>query len=306
MVNTILGKYYMRYHQIIEAVSPVPSGYRRLYRGDSSKIEHFNVGATALTNLFGQGIYLTDNKRVAGDYTSKGSTDQVIFRLSGRKLTRQDVIDTFVRQIARKLDADGVDHGKEIAYWSRDVPYSDGGDFSTVTNDLRHRERAQRIAFATEKWQQMAKKYEVRVKLDGTGVIQRKSQKTNIAVFDVPERYLAAFLPADEEIPTKVLDTLIWVLTKYDDRATARDVENYVKQQKWEGETPSFRMIYTSITIDSPLVSEGEAQSAFIDYLQHLGYKGIEYVGGVSMGGGYRHRAYSAWDADVINSYRVV
>ena len=300
----------MRYRDLFEAklpkLPPVQSGHVRLYRGDSSKIEQFNVGATALNNLFGQGIYLTDNTRVAGDYTSKGDSEDVIFRLSGRNMTRQQVLDYFIRQIARKLDEKGVDHSKEMRYWSHDVPYSDGADFGNMTNELRQREHQQRIAFATQRWNQLSKEYEVRVKLDGTGVIQRKSQQGNIAVFDVPETYLRTFLNADDSIPDRVLDNLTWALRKFEDKSTAGDIEQFVKQQEWEDETPTFRTIYTSITFESPLVSDGEAQATFIDSLQDLGYNGIEYTGGVSMGGGYRHRAYSAWDAEKINSYRIL
>ena len=44
----------------------------RLYRGDSSKVDEFNVRKTYKTGLLGQGIYLTDTPTVAETYREKG------------------------------------------------------------------------------------------------------------------------------------------------------------------------------------------------------------------------------------------
>lgn len=289
-------------------LGPVREGYYRLFRGDSSKIDQFNVGETSLYSLFGHGIYLTDNKRVAGDYTTKGSTGgDVIYTLQGAK-TKNDVLNSWLWKQAAKIDIDGKDHSGEIAYWSNNVPYSDGGDWSVVTNDLRKKEREQRFEYARQKWAQMSKDYEIRVKLDGSGSIQKKLKKSNgqIAVFDVPADYVAKVLHADAEISVKVLDELCYVLDRHNDKDTARDIRQFVKQQEWEdGERPTFRQVYTGITADSPFIHDEQAHTEFRDALKSLGYVGIEYVGGITMGGGYKHRAFVFWDEAVVNKYRV-
>ena len=57
-----------------------------LYRGDSSIIQQFSVDASDDMALFGIGIYLTDNKTIAADYTLK-SSQHVLFK----GLNRDDV-----------------------------------------------------------------------------------------------------------------------------------------------------------------------------------------------------------------------
>ncbi len=297
----------MRLRDITEARSvlpPVRPGCIRLYRGDSAKIETFDTGMTNLLSLFGHGIYLTDNKRVAGDYVSKGGNAETIFTLSHAR-TKQDVLDYWLRREAAKFDADGVDHSNEIAYWTHDVPFSNGHDWCLNTPATRE-EREKRYGYAREKWKRLSKDYEIRIKLDGTGVIQKKLPKSNgaIAVFDVPDAYVRDTLKADDECPEDVVDLLSHVLRKHGDEGTARDMRAFVRQQEWDGETVSFRQLYTSITADSPL-TDREVQTEFREELQAMGYVGIEYVGGISMGGGYRHRAFVLWDDDKINSFRI-
>lgn len=61
----------MNLHDLFES-----TGTRTLYRGDASKIEAFDSEKTRSKigqSLFGMGIYLTDNPRVALDYTVKGA-----------------------------------------------------------------------------------------------------------------------------------------------------------------------------------------------------------------------------------------
>lgn len=49
----------------------------KLYRGDSTPIEHFDMRKTDKNALFGQGIYLTDNPEIADSYKSKGDGSQI-------------------------------------------------------------------------------------------------------------------------------------------------------------------------------------------------------------------------------------
>jgi hypothetical protein len=291
---------------LVEASSKAPEGFITLYRGDASDIEKFETGKGDLFALFGRGIYLTNSKRVAGDYKTKGPAEKgdVIFRTSGK--TRQDVIDRYVRQRARYIDADGHDHYGAFA--ASPVPYSDGGDFGAVTNDLRKAELEKRMEFAREIVAKLLKTYEVRIKLDGSAVIQKKAAVAGakLSVFHVPLAYANKTLHADAEISVDVLSTLNARLQRAGDRQTASDMMAFARQyQREEGELPTFRQIFTSITADSPLLHNEAEQAALQADLMASGYHGIEYSGGLSMGGGHGHRAFVFWDADAINSFRV-
>jgi hypothetical protein len=275
----------------------------RLYRGDSTKIDNFDAKQTSLYGLFGHGIYLTDNKRVANDYKSKGSDGEVLFRMEGAK-NKQEIVRRWVERRAAKIDENGIDHSSEIAFWSSNVPYSDGGDWSVVTNDLRRTEREKRVAYAQALWVKMSRKYEVRKKLDGTFVIQKKTIGA-LAEFDVPQEVVRHCLDAEAEINHHVMDSIEHALSKHGDMQTARDIKSFIRQQEREGEQVSFREVFTNIGVDSPLRGDRAVLDYFISELQEQGYTGISYLGGITMGGGYKHRAYVFWDSDEINRYRV-
>jgi hypothetical protein len=49
-----------------------------LYRGDSTYIDNFNYEKFEATAIYGLGLYLTDNKRVAYTYTLKGDNSSVV------------------------------------------------------------------------------------------------------------------------------------------------------------------------------------------------------------------------------------
>jgi hypothetical protein len=301
----------MRANEILSEATKVPApkpGHVRLYRGDSAKIDSFETEKTSLYGLFGHGIYLTDSRRVAGDYMTKGTDTpgDVIFRTSAK--TKQEVVQKYCRMLASKIDANGVDHSRETAYWSSTVEFSDGGQWGVVTNDLRKAEEAKRMAYAAEQWKKLARTYEVRVKLDGTAVIQKKMPVSNagLAVFDVPDEYLRRVLIADATITRGVLNDLISVLNKFDDRATARDVANFVTSyEREDGDLPSFREVYTGIGADSPFIHNEEAHALFRRLLQADRITGIQYAGGITMGGGFKHHAYVFWDDKAVNGFRV-
>ena len=278
-------------------------GTIRLFRGDSTEIKSFETGQTNLYSLFGHGIYLTDNKRVANVYRTKGGDAEVLMKFAGLK-TKQAVITRWCEITAKHLDINGVDHSSDFRYWSKGVPYSDGGDWGVMTNDLRKVERQKRINLAMDMWKKLSRKYEVRMKLDDTAVIQKK-QAGAVAAFDVPEAMVNRVIDAEAHINDKVLDNLLWVLKRHSDDSTARDIAQYIERQSWEDENVSFREVFTSISADSPIRGEREVLDEYIETLQDMGYTGISYLGGISMGGGFKHRAYVFWDSAKINACRV-
>ena len=83
-----------------DAPAEPPPGYTRLYRGDAAPIDQFDLARTSVNGLLGQGIYLTDSKRIAGDYRGKGAS---VFQYQGKRgtVTREAVTEAYLRQSAR-------------------------------------------------------------------------------------------------------------------------------------------------------------------------------------------------------------
>lgn len=280
---------------------PVASGHIRLYRGDSSKIDAFDTAKTNDTSLFGRGIYLTNNVRIANDYKVKGGTPDVLMSFSGYR-TKDAVKERYVERVAKYTDV----NGKEDPY-GQEVKFSNGQSWNLHddSNPVQQKERPIRMAHAERKWNELMKTHEVRFKVGGEAVIQKKQKlsTTGFAVFDIPEAYVRKIINAEESIHPRVLAVITDNLRRADDRPTARDIEAFVKNNEWG--TPTFREIYTNIGPDSPLRHDEFVIARFIEDLQALGVHGIEYAGGVTMGGGVKHRAFVFWDSEELNTYRI-
>jgi hypothetical protein len=287
--------------KVDEARAPVTNPYFvTLYRGDSDTIQRYDVTRTDPLALFGQGIYLTDNKRVAGDYKSKGNQDRsVIWRFSRRNATKQQAIDYFVRRLGKTLDYEGkpLGFGQELDYGMQTR------DASGVSHP--HPNDVKRIAAAWEQWRQMAPTIDIRKNLDGGIVFQKKESRAVISTFRIPVRLIQKMIDAEAPVDDNLLQTVYYYLDRHGDRATSRDIAAFVRNQEFEeGSRPSFRMIFTNIGPDSPL-RDGEVQEALRMELLQAGHPGIVYQGVLTMGGGYKHKAYVFWDSNTINKYRI-
>jgi hypothetical protein len=238
-------------------------------------------------SLFTKGIYLTDSPRVAGDYAENANTGKFSF---GKFKTRAEVIERHIRTLAR-LTSDEGKVGDSFGYNNNDATFP------------------ARLKQAAAWWKEHSKEFSVRQATDKTWTIQRKEKKTSAKhIYDVPEDVLARTLDAESEVPSKVLSELTYTLRSLGDGATARDidtfVDQYVRGPEASGYRPSFREIYTGITADSPLISE-DGQKAFRQALKKLGYTGIQYSGGITMGGGPKHTAYVLWDEQALKDWKV-
>ncbi len=286
---------------VVEAKSALPTvqpGHIRLFRGDSSKIDAFDTAKTNDTSLFGRGIYLTNNVRIANDYKTKGGTPDVVMTFSGVK-TKDDVKERYVYRAAGRMDALGNEDT-----WGQHVPFTSGREWGN-NNAAEPEEYAQRMAHAERKWNTLMQTHEVRFKVGGEATIQKKQKlsTTGFAVFDIPDAYVRKVINAEQPIHPRVLTVITDTLRRADDRPTARDIEAFVKHNEWG--TPTFREIYTNIDSESPLRYDEAVIARFIEDLQALGVHGIEYAGGVTMGGGVKHRAFVFWDSEQVNSYRI-
>jgi len=301
--------------RIVEITTKAKPGFVTLFRGDSQGIKTFSLSKADPMALFGQGIYLTDNKRVANDYMAKGAQTggDIIYKFAGgSKTTKQEAIDHWIYEKAKWMNLDGtLETG--IHTWGRNgLEFSNGTKWGNLTNNVAQEEYAKRIELATELWKKLAPTVEVRKQLDGDIVIRKKKHSGQVAVFELPEAIVNNCLNADEEIPEKVVDLLNDILVRVGDRGTARAMMDFIKQYERQGIEddpdsgsgflPSFRRVWTSITADSPL---HDNQTGIRRGLKDLGYTGIKYLGGISMGGGYKHSAYVFWDENQINKFRV-
>lgn len=178
-----------------------------LYRGDAQQVapslDYASPGA-----LFGAGIYLTDNKRVAGDYTVKGSND-VVFRYGGLagRVSKQAVVDAYIRQQAQYFDKDGK---------PQEYPQSLSGfgpGFPPGTHAYRqHAQDQVRLQAAKQAYAKQAASLVVRVNADGTAVLVKKGAG-QVSAFDVPKSWIQRTLDAEQETPERVAQAVSGVLS---------------------------------------------------------------------------------------------
>lgn len=259
------------------------SEFLTLYRGDSSEISTHSLDKTDVNALFGHGIYLTSSKRIAGDYKLKGSND-IIFRGNGFK-TKNDVIERYIKDKARFIDKDGNKSFYEIP-------------FSGWANNP---EDSKRIEFARKEWDKIKNQCDVRINVDGTSAIVKK-QSGKISTYNIPLDIINRTYNVEEEIDQVAIDSFCDALRKIGDNCSVlRDI--IYKDE--DGFLPTFRNVWLELR-RREYFSDKESQIAFRKAMKsNGGYKGLEYAGGVTMGGGINHRAFVLWDEQGISKYRV-
>jgi len=272
----------------------------KLYRGDSQSLNP-SLSYSDPRALFGAGIYLTDSKRIAGDYRSKGADEGIAFRYSGNtKTTKQDAIDAYIRREARYVDAEG--NKLEFEQRLHGYAYEPGVDVSAEWK-RKADEDTTRIEHARKAWESSKNQYEVRKQADNTIIIRNKIDAGHVSHYDIPKEWVSKTLDAENEISMRVVDALHDTLRELDDRSTADDLYQFATRQDESGFRPSFRDVFTSI-VDGPIRSE-EGSVALRKMFKELGYKGIRYSGGQTMGGA-RHNAYVFWDEQGLKKARTL
>lgn len=256
-----------------------------LYRGDSSNIKTQSLDKADPLALFGQGIYLTNNKRIANDYKSKGSRS--LYTLNGAK-TKQEVIDGYIRRLARGIDENG-----------NDTPPFNSYDLPPFVDDPV---RLKRIEFARQRWEKEKHKYEIRIGVDKTGKILEKNTG-NLSIYEVPKDFINKTYNVEEEINPEVIDCLCSSLLADGDNCS---ILKQITQENEDGFRPSFREVWQILRnsdLGGRLVSQ-KSQIVFRRKMKDIGYTGLEYSGGITMGGGVLHRAFVFWDEQKINKFK--
>jgi len=259
-----------------------------LYRGDPSRYKTHSLSKGDTDALFGQGIYLTNNRRIAGDYTVKGNQD-VIFRCSGCK-TKQSVIDAFTRSQATFFD----ENGKSTYYQIALPPFVDDPI------------RLKRLEYARKYWDGIKKDYEIRINIDGNSVI-RKKDSGHISIYKLPIDLVNNTYNTEEEIDDDVLTALCRASRTTGNNCN--EIYELVKEDEY-GFKLSFRKVWTELVggswgrLPNQSANSQEFQTAFRQEMKRLGYKGLSYYGGLTMGGGVKHQAYVFWDEQGLTKYR--
>lgn len=258
-------------------------GFTTLYRGDSSDYKIHSLSKGDHNALFGQGIYLTNSKRIAGDYTVKGNQD-VIFRCSGCR-TKQSVVEAFIRVKAQQFDDNGVEN-----YYTTSLP-------PMVDDPIR----IKRLGYARDYWEKIKKDYEIRINVDGTGSIVKKLTG-HVSIYEIPNEIIEKTYNTEEEIDDHVLNALCAAARS--EGWSCRDIQN-ISLEDEDGFKTSFRKIWQFLSDSGWGVANNKRfQTNFRREMKNLGYTGLFYSGGVTMGGGNRHNAYVFWDEQGIKKYR--
>lgn len=307
--------HFPNYKLFVESLAADMSGEMvTLYRGDSFDIKNFSIAKTDPMALFGQGFYFTDNKEIAKDYTTKGS-DEVLYtgdpRSSYQKShnepgpTKEETIDRYIETLAGDFDL----NGNRFKSWLDRNAYNRTNDYYAHRSNPKH---AKRIQAAEKIWDDMKDHVKIFKKTSGEWVITSKGSGI-ITQLQIPKQWLDKCLNAEMEVAEDVLEALVYSLKESGDRVTSDEVYRYAKHYKdygfeygadeddedpetqgGDGFWPTWRMLYTGLTADSNLI-DAEGQLILRRKLKGLGYTGIRYDGGVTMGG-RRHNAYVFWD----------
>lgn len=331
------------YINIIEAV---------LYRGDASEIEAYMLDKTDAGALFGRGIYLTDNRDVAGDYTVKGGSDSVISDRSQEYTSSRDAIAGYINDVVNK-EFNWLEVSKDIKdkhsnnWWdamrglNRNTP-----EYDEMQERLQAAYKADLVAQYGKIVKEAKKLYRARSKdfrmvknTLGSYTIVKQNRPGKISRFDIPDEYLSKTLHGDRPLSDDEIAAIGKFIESRSSHMDLRDV-NYERVASkddqhnfWEwvrifkktgshyawrdgnsriggkGVNPSLDEIWNGTFGGFDIFYKSGGN--FIPYMQSKGYTGIEYDGGVRIGGknrgggGVRHQSYVLWDADYVNGCRV-
>lgn len=271
-----------------------------LYRGDSSKIDRFDIDKTKPRSLFGAGIYLTDDPAIASDYTAARGTERVFpGPYDDASYTVKDLLTNYVVAYAREHMI---------------LP-------SAAMDILRPKMSNLRV---------------LRLTTDEF-VLVKKRREGQISRFHIPEWYMAKVLHAEMPVPDDVLlefrqiylkmfnmDNNIvvngkklsfdgWLDAFKKNGVEYNDDENPERWMGGHGKNPTIDELLNGLHIGTYAFRDTMFEKSYsvIKALQSLGYVGFEYSGGMRVGsytrggGGKKHRAFVFWNTDDLEKFRL-
>jgi hypothetical protein len=208
-----------------------------LYRGDSTRIDRFEISKTDSGALLGMGIYLTSSPEVAKDYTVKDTTGgDIVFRNRNRDYDQnrdydgsyspKDLISAYLRKIMKDAGFD-EELEKLKTLWQRQfhermvgLEYPRGDDDRELYIQNRDKIGDQvRAEFAVvrnkliQKYMANAKKVFAKQRPDmrimklttGEYVFMKSQREGGISKFEFPTSYIARCLHAESPLPDEIL-----------------------------------------------------------------------------------------------------
>lgn len=270
-----------------------------LYRGDSSKIEEFDVKRTDKYCLVGPGIYLTDNKDIAESYRTKGLSYQK--RISG-----------FVRP-HKVLLGSSIEKNTRI---DRSLAYKEAYD-----NFWMEIQEERRFVYGSRYIEEKrnSKKYKEEIKNLYKEYIAEGVVHSIYGYFGGKRQISVIYNRPLQNIRTN--DYIGYITCFEFDKNTLESsiIPNdlYYRYNVWRGH-PNESVVrellseykncttYNLIMKYSPSLDEavGLSYTTIKNVLQPYGIRGIEYHGGY-VTGGVHHRAFCIWDDEYVNKHRV-
>lgn len=309
-----------------------------LYRGDSTEIDKFSSEHSSPHNLFGAGIYLTDNPEVANDYTL-GNKDELLTP-KGHSSEREAVAAYIASLINGELDWAII--RSEI----KDRHAERLGEFE-FTDTNRDKYVLHRKKVETEMRDEMEEKYAELAKeakkiyrkekdtiraistTEGEWFLTRTGRGGTITHFEIPDAYLAKCLYTSgpmtdkqlQEVRAYIGESKVWF--RDHEGEVVSDVDDPFEEwlagyrangarRAWvgglaggDGSNPSLEHIVLEQHAGSFFSGDWKK---FTNYLEGLGYVGFSFNAGVADagghtrgGGGKPHVSYVLWDDDFVN-----
>lgn len=258
-----------------------------LYRGDYDKIKEFNCRKTRTYSYLGQGIYLTDERRVAESYRDKGGFDSRIQTLY------TGAIDN--RNLALEKGLDAYAFG---CYYDANAKRPNWVDGSKEKEKIINKYRPEYTRLVESG--AIVANYVPVINRGEKRRIEVTYIKNNIGyltVFEFPRNIILANTIhvnngcRDESLWGMIYDNNIQLGTVYGTR------DNFIKNNKGHALVPMYGSSRNGISNDTA--------SKLKKLLTPYGIIGLAYNGGIIVGGLGRHQAYCLWDEDFVNEHKV-
>lgn len=272
-----------------------------LYRGDSSKIKEFKFNKTNKYCLVGQGIYLTNSKRVAETYRTKFSdttTEVVLFQgpCPNRSVAKKEGFGMFLIYQYRKSNPKLWYSEVERMLNNNKLPRKFIEQQQGIYENLW--ETGQITAEYTNVFPQSEKQikvvYDLNVKVGRITVFDFDADYFNANVFNV-DRVMKR-----DEVDLIYDEDILGIKDKID----RQEFSHICQHRGFLDLTTYFNYCSKSLS-GARRRSSSEFFTKLRDVLNDYGVIGLEYDGGVRLGGGIHHRAFCIWDEDYVNQHKV-
>lgn len=298
-----------------------------LYRGDAEKIKEFELKKTNKFCLLGQGIYLTDNLKVANSYRTKGggvSKHQLFY---GPADNRTQALEMAFEKFCA------------VKWASENRCFSYGYTRLTPAEQKKCEDKYRGLYRQLVEAKEITAEYTTApvttvirggtIKPSATIAWQKELDKKHkkylkVEWEEIPDAgYVTKFEFAPEKFDPFVFnvdkacnDDFFWTLM-YEEKLMigahyATSLEEYIRLNKG-------RKVFDAVHIPPPppgtrvttkqRIARYDSKAMWrkiANIIKPYGFVGYEYNGGQRLGGGYHHRAFSMWDEDFVNDHKVL